>query len=170
MAGRRPGPRLKRILRAPARLYDWRAGWILGRRFLRLTHAGRRSGRRYQTMLEVVGDDRGRGEVVVVAGLGRAAEWYRNLLAGQGLEVAIGTTRFRPAYRVLDPPEAAAVLAAYERRNRFVAPIVRRVLTWLVGWPYDGSAAARRRLVEELPLVALCPADDRAGQVRPPTG
>jgi hypothetical protein len=29
------------------------------------------------------------------------------------------------------------------------------VLSWLVGWRYDGSAAARQRLVKELPLVAF---------------
>ncbi len=26
----RPGPILTRLLRAPAHLYDWHAGWILG--------------------------------------------------------------------------------------------------------------------------------------------
>jgi hypothetical protein len=54
----RPGPVLRRLLRAPSLLYDWHAGWLLGRRFLRLTHRGRRSGRRYRTVLEVVGTGR----------------------------------------------------------------------------------------------------------------
>jgi hypothetical protein len=48
-----------------------------------------------------------------------------------------------------------AVVADYERRNRWVAPVVRRVLSWLVGWPYDSSDAARRQLVRERPLVGL---------------
>jgi hypothetical protein len=76
------------------------------------------------------------------------------------LEVAIGRRRFRPAHRVLDPEEAATVLADYERRNRWITPIVRRVLSWLVGWTYDGTDDARRRLVEQLPVVALWPAQD----------
>lgn len=107
----RPGPALRWLLRAPAVLYDWHAGWLLGHRFLRLTHRGRRSGRRYRTMLEVVGTGRAPGEVVVMVGLGPSADWYRNLQAGRGVEVAIGGRRFRPAHRVLDRPEAAAVLA-----------------------------------------------------------
>jgi len=147
----------RRMARLPGRLYDWKLGWLLGRRFLRLTHVGRRSGRRYRTVLEVVGetDD----EVVVVAGFGRSADWFRNIVALPPIEVAIGRDRFRPQARVLPDEEAAAVLADYERRHRLAAPVVRRVLGWLVGWEYDGSAAARNRLVQELPFVAFHRAD-----------
>lgn len=147
---------LRRLLRAPARLYDWRLGWLLGNRFLRLTHVGRRSGRRYQTMLEVIGTSPD-GDVMVIAGLGSTADWYRNLQAGEAIEVAINRRRFHPTHRTLDPSEAGAVLADYERRNRWIAPIVHRVLSWLIGWRYDGGDEARRRLVEQLPVVAFRP-------------
>lgn len=146
------------LLRAPAYLYDIHAGWLLGRRFLRLTHTGRRSGRRYQTMLEVVAEDRATRELIVVAGFGRSAQWYRNVRAGNATEIAIGRGRFRPRYRELASDEASAALAAYERRNRWLAPVVRRVLSRLVGWDYDGSTAARGRLVSELPMVGFRPA------------
>ena len=112
-SGHRPGPMVRRILRLPALLYDWHAGWLLGHRFLRLTHVGRRSGRHYRTVLEVIGSDRASGEVIVVAGLGPAADWYRNIQARPAAEVAIGRQRYRPAHRVLGEPEAVAVLAAY---------------------------------------------------------
>lgn len=118
----------------PARLYDWNAGWLLGHRVLRLTHIGRRSGRHYQTVLEVIGIGSAPGEVIVMAGRGRSADWYRNLLAHPAIEVAIARERFRPAHRVLSEPEVVAVLADYEAHHRFVAPVVRRTLTWLVGW------------------------------------
>ena len=158
MRSRRPGPRLTSLLRAPARLYDWRMGWILGRRFLRLTHVGRRSGRMYRTVLEVVGQNRRQNEVIVVAGLGRSAQWYRNLQAHEAVEVAIACERFAPVHRELSANEAATVLADYERRNRYVAPLVHRLLSWLVGWRYDGTESARQRLVAELPLIGLKPA------------
>lgn len=148
-----------KLLRAPTHLYDCHAGWILGRRFLRLTHIGRRSGRRYQTMLEVIGENRTTGEVIVIAGLGRSANWYRNLQTHGAAEVAIGCERFAPRHRQLPEPEASTVLADYERRNRLIVPIVRRVLSWLVGWRYDGTDTARRRLVAELPVIGLRPAD-----------
>ena len=56
--------------------------------------------------------------------------------------------------------EAAMVMAGYEQRNRLAAPLVRMVLSRLAGWRYDGSDAARRRLVRALPLVAFRPADE----------
>ena len=159
MTSRAPGPTTIKLLRAPTRLYDWHAGWILGRRFLRLTHIGRRSGRQYQTMLEVIGENRATREVIVMAGLGRSANWYRNLQTHEATEVAIGRERFTPRHRELRGSEASTVLVEYERRNRLITPIVRRVLSWLVGWRYDGTDTARRQLVAELPVIGLRPAD-----------
>jgi hypothetical protein len=39
---------------APVSLYRLHLGWLLGHRFLLLTHTGRRSGLRRQTVLEVM--------------------------------------------------------------------------------------------------------------------
>ena len=158
MSGRRIGPFTGRLLRAPTRLYDWHLGLLLGRRFLRLTHVGRRTGQEHQTMLEVIGKRPSDDEFIVIAGLGRSAQWYRNVSAHEAVEVAVGRQRFRPDHRVLGEDEAIAVLATYEQANRILAPVVRRVLSWLVGWSYDSSEQSRRRLVAELPLVAFRPA------------
>lgn len=151
------------LLRAPLTLYRHDLGWMLGRRFVMVIHVGRRSGRQYRTVLEVIGSNPASGEVVVMAGLGRAADWYRNIQAGPAVEIAIGRERFCPVTRQLDERDAAAAVADYERRNRWAAPVVRRVLSWLVGWRYDGSAAARERLVQELPVVAFRPSDAGPG-------
>ena len=50
-------------------------------------------------MIEVIGGRLETREVYVMVGLGRAAQWYRNVAAGQAEEVAIGRERFRPDYR-----------------------------------------------------------------------
>lgn len=163
---RRPGPLLRRLLRAPGVLYDWHLGWMLGRRFLRLTHIGRHSGRTYTTVLEVVGRGRAGDEFIVVAGLGRSAQWYRNLQAHEATEVVTAARRFVPIHRELPVAEAEAVLAEYERHNRWLAPVIRRVLSWLVGWRYDGSASARLRLARELPLIGFRPARPWASRDR----
>jgi hypothetical protein len=96
----------------------------------------------------------------VIAGLGRTADWYRNVLAHPAAEVAAGRSRFRPSHRELDQQQAATVLAEYERRNRWITPVVRRMLSWLVGWRYDGSDVARRRVVRDLPVLEFRPAND----------
>jgi deazaflavin-dependent oxidoreductase (nitroreductase family) len=153
----RLSPLLRRLLETPTYLYDVHAGWLLGSRFLRLTHTGRRTGRRYRTMLEVIGSCDDSGELLVLAGLGRSAQWLRNVEAGNDVEIAVGRDRFRARHRLLTPEQASEALADYERRNRWLAPIVRWVLSRLVGWRYDGSEGARRRLVTELPVVAFRP-------------
>ena len=150
-----PGPLLKRVLAAPNVLYDAGLGRLLGHRFLRLTHHGRSSGRAYRTVLEVVGWRD--GEATVVSGLGHKAQWLRNAQAGAPLTVEIANARWPADFRVLDTAEATAVLAAYERRNRLAMPVARPILSRLSGVHYDGTDAARRQVVEALPLVAFRP-------------
>jgi len=162
MKKRRPGPLARRLLQTPALLYEWHVGWLLGRRFLRLTHVGRRTGRTHWTMLEVIKENRAEHELIVIAGLGRTAQWYRNLQAHEALEVAIARDRFVPIHRELSSREAETALADYERRNRYLAPLIHRVLSWLVGWRYDGTPPARQRLLAELPMIGLRPAPNVA--------
>ncbi len=145
------------IFRAPRHLYAWHAGWLLGHRFLMVEHCGRRSGKRYATVLEVVHRDRTVPEYVVIAGLGARADWYRNVRSRPACRIQVGRSSFEASWRDVEPSEAAGLLAAYEHRARVAAPVLRRVLTRLVGWKYDGSAAARDRLVRELPMLAFRP-------------
>jgi deazaflavin-dependent oxidoreductase (nitroreductase family) len=158
---RRVPPWLRVVFRLPARLYALGLGRVLGRRFLRLEHVGRRSGRRYAVVLEVVGYDPHVPEFVVVSGFGERADWLRNVEAAGSARVTVGRTTFTAHPRRVGVDEAVAVLAGYERRNRLVAPLLRRVLSWLLGWRYDGSAQARRRMAGQLPLIALRPAEVR---------
>jgi deazaflavin-dependent oxidoreductase (nitroreductase family) len=139
-------------------LYANGLGRLLGHRFLQLTHTGRRTGRPHQVVLEVVCYDRRSGEATVICGFGRHADWLRNVRAGGPTWVDFGRGPRPAAYRVLSLEEAEEAYAAYERRNRLVGPGVRWTLTALLGWRYDGSPAARRRMVEELPMVAFSPA------------
>lgn len=145
---------MRRVSKAPIRLYHWHLGWLLGHRFLLLEHRGRRSGHRFETLLEVVKWDR-QGEVVVMSGWGPAADWYRNVMAGGDVRITIGHRSFLANHRAVPHEEAALVLAAYEHRNRYVRPVINRVLGYLVGWRYDGSMEARHRLVQQLPMVAF---------------
>jgi deazaflavin-dependent oxidoreductase (nitroreductase family) len=151
-------PWLQSVFRLPDLLYRHGLGRVLGRRFLRLIHRGRRTGKRYATVLEVVRHDPQQSEFVVVSGFGPRADWLRNVEAGSTVEVTVGRWTFVADHRRLDREEAFAVIAGYERRNRVAGPIVRTALSWLLGWRYDGSAAARWRLVDQLPMVALRPA------------
>ena len=150
---------LRWVFRAPRRLYDVGWGGLLGHRFLLLRHTGRRTGRQRAVVLEVLRHDPATGEHVVVSGFGPRADWLRNLEAGGPADVTVGRTTFRVRHHVLDSDTAVAVLAEYEHRKRLARPVLRRVLSALVGRPYRGTDADRRHAVAVLPLVALRPVD-----------
>jgi deazaflavin-dependent oxidoreductase (nitroreductase family) len=123
-----------------------------------LIHVGRRTGLLRYTVLEVVEYRKEEPEAVVISAFGPGADWVRNIEATPGAEVVIGLQRFPAAHRALDQEEAVQVIAGYERRNRLIAPIIRLVLSRLLGWPYDGSEDHRRRLATQLPFIAFRPA------------
>ncbi len=149
--------RLRSLFRGPVYLYRWHLGWLLGHRFLLLAHTGRRSGLRRQTVLEVVDYRKPGPEVVVVSAFGRYADWLRNIEARPDEEVTVGSRRFAASHRLLSEQEAANVIRAYERRNRWMGPMVRAGLSWVAGWRYRGDEEDRLRLVRQLPLVAFSP-------------
>lgn len=156
---RRAGRALLRwVLRAPTALYRHDLGWLLGHRFCALTHVGRRSGREYRTVLEVLDHRPDSGAVSVLAGFGRRADWLRNIEAAPAVRLQVGRRAYVPEHRVLPEAEAAQVLAAYERRNRLITPVLRAVLSRLSGVHYDGTPAARAELVRRLPVVTFQPA------------
>ena len=150
------------LFRAPVGLYSFGGGWLLGHRFLLLTHRGRKTGRSYRCVLEVLTWRPDTGEAIVISGFGTRSNWYQNVVAGGAQEVVIGRGRFTPRTRVLDVEEGTRVLADYERRNRLAAPLVRRLLPRLTGLPYDGSDAARRNVAQRLPLLGFRPAEHPA--------
>lgn len=148
-----------RILRAPLVLYRHDLGWLLGRRFCCLTHTGRASGRVHRTPLEVLGRGAG-GEVYVLCGRGPHADWLRNITVAPALRLQTGRRDFLPVHRVLPPKQADGVLAAYERDNRLLTPVIRPLLSRLSGVRYDGTAATRGAVVARLPVVGFRPADE----------
>jgi len=148
---------LRHLLRAPVYLYRWRLGPLFGKRFLLLTHTGRRTGVRHQTVLEVMEYREAGPESIVMSGFGRNSDWLRNIEAAPNEEVVIGASHFQASHRFLSEEEAVKVVSNYELRNRFMAPLVRWVLSRLLGWRYSGSDDDRLRLVKQLPLIAFRP-------------
>ena len=145
------------LFRAPVHFYRWGLGWLFGKRLMLLTHTGRRTGLRRRTLLEVVEYRKDGPEVVVANGFGRDSDWVRNIEDHPDEEVDVGSLHFAASHRFLGEEEALRVMQDYEQRNRFIAPIVRAGLSWILGWPYHGSDGDRRRMVRQLPLLAFRP-------------
>lgn len=148
------------LLGLPVHLHRAHLGFLLGHRFLVLVHEGRRTGRRHETPLEVVSYDRAHREAIVAAGWGRKTQWLHNVEAGLAREVWIGRDRYAPEVRFLAAEEASAILKRYEQHSGLPKRLVRGVLSWLLGWRYDGSPEARLRAVTQMPMLGLRPASD----------
>ena len=150
---RPPGWALRAALRAPAWLYRLHLGWLLGSRFLCVSHRGRVSGRLRRTVLETVRFRRHDPEVVAVAAWGEEAQWYRNLRSEPAIEVRVGRRRWRrPEQRFLSEPERRGVLREYVAAH----PLAARELGRVLGFPELGSGdveatAQRTRAVAFVP-------------------
>lgn len=146
------------LFRAPLPLFHLGLGRLFGKRILLLTHIGRRTGVRRETLLEVVEYRHDGPEVVVANGFGPGSDWVRNIQAKpDDVEVTVGSQHFAAKHRFLGEQEAARVIKDYEYRNRLIALIVRKGFSWLVGWQYRGSADDRQKFVQQIPLIAFRP-------------
>lgn len=137
----------RRWARSPLALYDLGLGGLLGRSLLRVEHRGRTSGQPRYVVLEVV--DRPRpGVIRVVSGLGRQAQWFRNIQADPRVRVTNGWGGPVPATaHVLDRTEAAATFARYQA----VHPVRWSALERTV----RGRVAPGHELADDLPVIDL---------------
>ena len=139
--------------RLPIALYRANLGWLLGHRFLLLTHRGRKSGAPRQTVLEVLRYDPASRESAVVSAYGDRADWYQNILASPPIEVQTGRDRYAPRYRLLAPDERLTALSAYRKRYPRAFAAVMRFL----GFAYDGTESGLPSLADQVIMVAFRP-------------
>lgn len=141
------------FLRLPIWIYRAGLGGVFGTRFVLVNHTGRVSGRPRQAVLETAGYHRDSGAVDVVAGFGRASDWYRNLLAHPAATIRLGSRTLAVEARPLSAEESADLLAGYARRH----PRAARRLAAYLGYPADGSEASYRQAGRDLPAMRLTP-------------
>jgi deazaflavin-dependent oxidoreductase (nitroreductase family) len=130
-------------------------GWLLGHTFLLLTHAGRKTGKRYSTTAMVLKYDPDTHEAVIFSAWGQDADWVRNIRVRQVLHVQIGRESLTPQQRFLSEEESLAVVAAFLGRH----PWRSRLATWIMGWEDLRSETAARDFVSTRPFIAFRPAD-----------
>ncbi len=153
---RRPPSGLVRwFFDVPAVVYRLGLGRVFGRRFLLITHRGRRSGRIRRTVVEAVHFDPALFESVVMAGWGDRTHWYRNIVASPALRIETGGRRYRPVQRRLDPHEVHAALLEYVRAN----PWAHGMVEGLSGIELDGDPGQAARIAR-LRGVAFRPDPD----------
>jgi deazaflavin-dependent oxidoreductase (nitroreductase family) len=139
--------------RLPIWLYRLHLGWILGERFVLLTHTGRKSGRVRQTVLEVVRYDKTSGACIVASGWGTKSDWFQNITANPKIAIQIRNKHSAAIAERLSPEAAAEELLDYAQRN----PMALRELARFMGYQLDSTQEDIRQLGRMIPMFLFKP-------------
>jgi deazaflavin-dependent oxidoreductase (nitroreductase family) len=150
----RPGRLALAVFRLPLPLYQRGWGWLLGRTFLLVTHAGRKTGKRRETVAMTLAYDPRTHEAVIFSGWGPNADWIRNIRANPALRIQIGRESYTPEQRFLSEDESLAVVVEFQRRHRWRV----RLAALILGWGDLTSETAVRGFVRSHPFVSFRPA------------
>ncbi len=145
----------KRIAwRLPIWLYRARLGWLLGSRFLLLTHTGRKSGLPRHAVLEVVRHDRATNTYFVASGFGEKSDWFRNVMKTPQVAIQVGRREMAATAERLPLEDAERELLDYGRRH----PRALRNLARILGYRIENTEEDVRALAQVVPIVAFRPA------------
>jgi deazaflavin-dependent oxidoreductase (nitroreductase family) len=143
---------ISQFFKLPLIFYRLGLGWMMGRRFMVLTHVGRRSGKAYQTVLAVVSFDPITQEIKAVSPWS-SSNWFRNIQATPALEVQTAGVRYTPSQRFLLPEEIASLFILFRREH----PVFSRMVARIPGWNIDSTYEEFLELARTLRGVAFQP-------------
>ena len=163
---RRPGRLALAVFRVPHPLYRAGWGWLLGRTFLLLVHAGRKTGQPHAMTAMVLRYDAATHEAVICSAWGPTTDWIRNIRARPALRVQLGRESFTPQQRFLSEDESFDVCLDFCLRHPARLHVVRLVFGWDLR-----SEKAVREFVQTHPFMAFRPAPGSPARPGPtPTG
>ena len=149
-----PGKALRLGLRLPIWLYRLHLGWLLGERFLLLTHIGRSSKVPRQAVIEVVAHDKATDMYFVVSGWGEKSDWYQNIRKTPSIIVQVAGRKFRADAEFIPVEKAIRILETYAREH----PVAFRELSGLfLGERMKAGSDGSRQLAERMPMVGFRP-------------
>jgi deazaflavin-dependent oxidoreductase (nitroreductase family) len=140
------------MFKLPLVLYRFHLGWLLGNRFMQITHVGRRSGKIHRTVLAVLNFDKQTKEIYAVSAW-KGSDWYYNIQASPALEVETGFVHFVPAQRTLSAEEITVAFMEYRKQH----PLFSRMICRIPGWKWDASYEEFLALAYTLHGVAFIP-------------
>lgn len=149
---RPPSKTLRFGLRLPILLYRIKLGWLLGDRFLMLTHIGRKSGLHHQTVIEVVKHDKASNTYYIVSGWGEKSDWYQNIQKTPQVTIQVRGRKFQSTAQFIPLSKATAIMEAYAHNH----PVAFSELSMLFfGEHLKPNTDAPERIARKMPMVAF---------------
>jgi deazaflavin-dependent oxidoreductase (nitroreductase family) len=140
------------IFKLPVFLYRLHLGWLMGKRFMQITHVGRRSGKVRRTILAVLRFDDKTKEIYAVSAW-KGSDWYYNIQATPALQVETGFLRYVPVQRTLSPEEITTAFLEYRQKHALFSRMICRI----PGWKWDSTYEEFLELARSLRGVAFRP-------------
>jgi deazaflavin-dependent oxidoreductase (nitroreductase family) len=140
------------LFKLPIVLYRLHLGWVLGRRFMQLTHVGRLTGKVRRTILAVLKFDENTKEIFAVSAW-KGSDWFYNIQASPALQVESALDRYIPEQRTLSAEEITTAFIEYRKQH----PIFSRIVCRIPGWKWDSSYEEFLALAQTLRGVSFKP-------------
>ena len=155
---KRPGKLQKIFFKVPVWLHKMGfGGWerLIGAQWMLITHIGRKSGRQYDSMVDVMDYDKVTDTYYIEAAYGARADWFKNIQASPNFSARVGRRKFLAHATLLSNENTADMLVKFYREK----PAYTRSVMAMVGIKFNGEEDLRT-IAPELMLLAIHPEKD----------
>lgn len=152
---KRPGPLLKFFFKVPLWVHKIGfGGWerLIGAQWMLITTTGRKSGKRRETMVDVMDYDSASDTFFIEAAYGSRADWYRNIKSNPVFDAQVGRRKFKARMEEIPNDAAGEMLVQFHRHK----PVYTRSVMAMVGMKFRDEDELRI-IAKNLTLLAVKP-------------
>jgi len=152
---KRPNQMLKFFFKVPVWLHKMGfGGWerLIGAQWMFITTIGRKSGKRRETMVDVMDYDKAADAYYIEAAYGARADWYKNIQANPTFEAQVGRRKFKARASALSTEGAGELLVQFFRSK----PAYTRSVMAMAGMKFKDENDLRV-IGKDLTLLAVKP-------------
>ena len=155
MHEKRPNTLLKFFFKVPLFMHKLGlGGWerLIGAQWMLLITTGRKSGKRRETLVDVMDYDQANDTYYIEAAYGSRADWFKNIKANPVFEAQVGRRKFQASAEELTEGDTGEMLVRFFRRK----PAYTRSVMAMVGMKFKDENELRD-LGRNLTLLAVKP-------------
>jgi deazaflavin-dependent oxidoreductase (nitroreductase family) len=146
---KRPGYLLRTLFRVPLVLYRLGLGDLMSMQIL-LTTVGRRTGRHYKVVVDIIEHDKTKDTYYVSAAFGPQSDWYLNLKANPIVQAQVGRRKFIVRTTTLPFNEAEDILVKFTCRHQHYVNFMMHVIGVRISWSKENM----HTLALKIPVIA----------------
>ena len=153
--GKQPNRLLKFFFKVPVWIHKMGfGGWerLIGAQWMLITTIGRKTGKRRETMVDVMDHDKTTDTYYIEAAYGARADWYKNIQSNPIFEAHVGRRKFKARTGALTTEGAGEMLVRFYRQ----IPAYTRSVMAMAGMKFKDEDELRV-IGKDLTLLAVKP-------------